>query len=292
MRLPYYRILEYMAFRLAVYRPVLPESKSRWCSFGNTWRNIHLLAFFFFLMVIRTNLLHASWMISHMQLCSPCVSQYGTHLPTLHCPLSWHIVPSDMAGDFGHSACPPEQRASCSHVAYCASRHLTPDGIYWQFWQHGEFLSLQTAPWLRRSLQFLSQQASLSSVPRRPASHCSSPSTRRLPQKDSSGSEKHRPDLAWRTLRMERSEQGENFYVKRYRKREDISGSFQKRLLLNPTLLFTSYPLTEYVYIKKLPPCEAAGEHSGISGSCSEPQLWPNSWAVTRSASRVITRCP
>lgn len=47
MRLPYYRILEYMAFRLAVYRPVLPESKSRWCSFGNTWRNIHSLAFFF-----------------------------------------------------------------------------------------------------------------------------------------------------------------------------------------------------------------------------------------------------
>ena len=36
----------------------------------------------------------------------------------------------------------------------------------------------------------------------------------------------------------------------------------------------------------------AEGEHSFESGSCSLPQLWPNSWAVTRSASLVITRWP
>ena len=33
----------------------------------------------------------------------------------------------------------------------------------------------------------------------------------------------------------------------------------------------------------------ADGEHSAESGSCSLPQLWPNSCAVTRSASRVMT---
>ncbi|PSN55983.1 hypothetical protein C0J52_02153 [Blattella germanica] len=34
------------------------------------------------------------------------------------------------------------------------------------------------------------------------------------------------------------------------------------------------------------PPCDMLGLHSGMSGSCSEPQLCPNSWAVTRLASR------
>lgn len=164
------------------------------------------------LMLMRQQRLQASTMMSHMQLCKPCVSQYGTHLPLRHWPRSWQMVPSAMAGDLGHSAWEPVQRASCSQVAYCASRHFIAAGMNWQFWQHGEFLSLHMAPWLRRSLQFLSQHESLSSVPSRPASHCSSPSTRKLPQNDSSGSEKQRPDLACRTLRMERREQGENFY--------------------------------------------------------------------------------
>lgn len=70
-------------------------------------------------------------------------------------------------------------------------------------------MNLQTAPWLRRSLQFLSQQASLSSVPNKPASHSSSPSTRKLPQKDSSGSEKHLPDLACNTFLIDRKLHGE-----------------------------------------------------------------------------------
>lgn len=151
--------------------------------------------------------------MSHIQLCRPWVSQYGMHLPFLHCPRSWHIVPSAIGGDFGHSAWVPEQRASCSQVAYWASRQFIPAGMNWQFWQQGEFLSLHIAPWFRRNLQFLSQQASLSSVPSKPASHCSSPSTRKLPQNDSSGSEKHRPDFACNTLRIERKEHGENFCI-------------------------------------------------------------------------------
>lgn len=176
---------------------------------GSTGKHVSLI-------LIRQHLLHASWMISHIQLCKPCVSQYGIHFPTRHCPRSWQMVPSAIGGDFGQSACPPEHLASCSQVAYCASRHFTPLGMYWQFWQHGEFLSLHTAPWFRRNLQFLSQHASLSSVPSRPASHCSSPSTRRLPQNDSSGSEKQRPDFAWRTFRIDRNEHGENFYNGRF----------------------------------------------------------------------------
>ena len=63
--------------------------------------------------------------------------------------------------------------------------------------QQGEFLSEHLA--LGLSLQFSSQQESVSSEPRRPASHSSSPSTLRLPQKLSSGSVKHRLDLAKRT---------------------------------------------------------------------------------------------
>ena len=64
--------------------------------------------------------------------------------------------------------------------------------------QHGEFLSEHFA--LDLSLQFSSQHESVSSDPRRPASHSSSPSTRRLPQKLSSGSVKHRVDFARRTF--------------------------------------------------------------------------------------------
>ena len=63
--------------------------------------------------------------------------------------------------------------------------------------QHGEFLSEHLA--FALSLQFSSQQESVSSDPKRPASHSSSPSTRRLPQNDSSGSVKQREDLAKRT---------------------------------------------------------------------------------------------
>lgn len=80
-----------------------------------------------------------------------------------------------------------------------------------QFLQQGEFLSLQTAPWLRRKLQNLSQQLSLSSEPNNPASHSSFPSTRKLPQNDSSGSVKQRPAFASRTARIDLKEQGENF---------------------------------------------------------------------------------
>lgn len=68
---------------------------------------------------------------------------------------------------------------------------------------------LQTANCLRLNLQSLSQQGSLSSVPKRPASHSSSPSTLRLPQKLSSGSEKQRPDFACNTLRIDRRLHGE-----------------------------------------------------------------------------------
>lgn len=68
---------------------------------------------------------------------------------------------------------------------------------------------------LLRSLQSLSQHASLSSVPSKPASHSSSPSTRKLPQKLSSGSEKQRPDLACNTFLMDRRLHGENRYKSR-----------------------------------------------------------------------------
>lgn len=69
---------------------------------------------------------------------------------------------------------------------------------------------LHRAPCALLSLQFLSQHESLSSVPNRPASHSSLPSTLRLPQNDSSGSEKQRADLACNTLRIERKLHGEN----------------------------------------------------------------------------------
>lgn len=215
--MPCYRILECMVFHQLKYLADLQEDSFHWCLCGNTYKVQKLLQTCDSLVI--SNLLQASCITSHMQLCNPCVSQYGTHLPPRHNPLSWHCVPSTIGGDFGHSAWFPAHRASCSQVAYWASLHFTPAGMYWQFWQQGEFLSLQTAPWFRRNLQFLSQHASLSSVPKRPASHCSSPSTRRFPQKDSSGSEKQRPDFAWRTFRMARSEHGENFWITKKRRR-------------------------------------------------------------------------
>ena len=46
-----------------------------------------------------------------------------------------------------------------------------------------------------------------------PASHSSSPSTRRFPQKLSSGSVKHRDDFASKTLRIKRRLHGENFLL-------------------------------------------------------------------------------
>ena len=153
--------------------------------------------------------------MSHIQLWRLCVSQYGTHLPCRHCPLSRHGVPSVMGKLRGHSDEAPVHRASCSQVASWASRHFICPGMNWQFWQQGEFLSLHTAPWLRRNLQFLSQHASLSSVPNNPASHSSSPSTRRFPQNDSSGSEKHLPDFAWSTLRIDLKLHGENLWKKK-----------------------------------------------------------------------------
>lgn len=62
------------------------------------------------------------------------------------------------------------------------------------------------------SLQSLSQQISLSSVPNKPASHSSPPSTLKFPQKLSSGSEKQRPDFACRTFLIDRKLHGENLW--------------------------------------------------------------------------------
>lgn len=68
--------------------------------------------------------------LSHMQLCFPKVSQYGTHRPPLHCPFSKHGVSSGIGADFGQSADVPVQRLSCSHVCNCASLHLSPAAMY------------------------------------------------------------------------------------------------------------------------------------------------------------------
>ena len=64
--------------------------------------------------------------------------------------------------------------------------------------QQGEFLSEHRA--LGLNLQFSSQHESVSSDPSKPASHSSSPSTRKFPQKLSSGSVKHLDDLASNTF--------------------------------------------------------------------------------------------
>lgn len=107
----------------------------------------------------------------------------------------------------------PVHLASCSQVALWASRHFWPALISWHPLQQGEFLSLHMAPTFRLRLQNLSQQGSESSEPKRPASHSSLPSTRKLPQKDSSGSVKQRPAFASKTARIERSEHGENLWI-------------------------------------------------------------------------------
>lgn len=88
-------------------------------------------------------------LISHIQLCISWVSQKGIHLPPLHFPLSWQSVLSAMGGLLGHSEECPVHLDSSSQVAYCASRHFTPLRIYWQFWQHGEFLSLEKLNFIR-----------------------------------------------------------------------------------------------------------------------------------------------
>lgn len=62
-----------------------------------------------------------------------------------------------------------------------------------------------------RRVQLGRQHWSESSVPSNPASHCSFPSTRKFPQKDSSGSEKQRSDFVSKTFRIDLRLQGENF---------------------------------------------------------------------------------
>ncbi len=81
-------------------------------------------------------------LLSHMQLCNPCVSQYGIHFPPLHWPRSKHVVSSGIGGLGGQSGDLPVHVDSCSQVGYWASRHFFPAGMYWQSWQQGEFLSL------------------------------------------------------------------------------------------------------------------------------------------------------
>lgn len=125
----------------------------------------------------------------------------------------------------------PVHLASCSQVALWASRHFWPALISWQPLQQGEFLSLHMAPTLRLRLQNLSQQGSESSEPKRPASHSSLPSTRKLPQKDSSGSVKQRPALASNTARIERSEQGENLWTPKEKKIEIIICKLSHKIL-------------------------------------------------------------
>lgn len=172
------------------------------------------------------------------------------HFPSLHWPFSKQTVLSIMGGLLGHSAEVPVHLDSCSQVASWASRHLIPSIMNWQCWQQGVFLSLQTAPWFRLNLQFLSQHGSSSSM--RPASHSSSPSTLKFPQNDSSGSEKHLPDLACKTLRIDRRLQGENLWKNKQIIRHKIYffPRFRQINQSNTTLLLTSYPLTLYVYIK------------------------------------------
>ena len=68
--------------------------------------------------------------------------------------------------------------------------------------------NLHTAPW--RNVQFGRQHESESSVPSKPASHCSFPSTRKFPQNDSSGSEKQRSDFVNSTFLIDRKLHGEN----------------------------------------------------------------------------------
>merc|ERR1719481_2118705 len=63
------------------------------------------------------HLLQASALLSHIQDCSPCVSQNGIHFPALHLPFSMQFVPSAICSLFGHSALTPVHSASFSQVA-------------------------------------------------------------------------------------------------------------------------------------------------------------------------------
>merc|ERR1719397_720429 len=65
----------------------------------------------------RQQRLQASALLSHMQDCSPCVSQNGMHFPARHFPFSMQLVPSAMCSDLGHWALTPLHSASFSQVA-------------------------------------------------------------------------------------------------------------------------------------------------------------------------------
>ena len=58
-----------------------------------------------------------------------------------------------------------------------------------------------------------------------------------------------------------------------------------------PTLLLTSMPDTEYMYMRNFPPHAVAGEHSELSGSCSLPQLWPEHDTRTWQTDRPQCQC-
>lgn len=111
--------------------------------------------------------------LSHMQLCFPRVSQYGIHLPCLHCPLSGQGVPSAIGADLGHSAPVPVQRLSFSQVAPSASLHFSPAATNWHEWQHGEFLSLYKKLRTTKVTCFLSLRANYTSFSNKLPAHCS-----------------------------------------------------------------------------------------------------------------------
>lgn len=72
------------------------------------------------------HLLQASCSVSHMHDCRFWVSQYGTHWPLLHLPLSMHSVPSAMGLLGGQAAWSPVQTAFSSQVAKLSERHFAP----------------------------------------------------------------------------------------------------------------------------------------------------------------------
>lgn len=85
-----------------------------------------------------------------MQLCKPLVSQYGTHLPSIHLPFSWHSIPFRTGGLGGQFACHPVHSDCSSQVLYWAFLHTAPRKEYRQPWQQGEFLSLRKSSRLLR----------------------------------------------------------------------------------------------------------------------------------------------
>jgi len=98
---------------------------SHWPWWQNPWKHgvpsgrisIGLTALHELLRFLRQQRLHASVMLSHIQDCSPCVSQNGIHFPSRHFPFSMQLVSSGMWSDLGHSAELPVHDASFSHVA-------------------------------------------------------------------------------------------------------------------------------------------------------------------------------